>query len=132
MKPTKEGQVAKFHAPLKGENPIQLYVDLEVIDDDERLRVDIQALSTGLVFPPINTVLLDDLEVVEASTKDLIGQIVTIDKSDYSQVTGKVISVSEQSVNLNLSQGITGVETNVYLRVRNTLGEEHMGTLFVN
>jgi transcription antitermination factor NusG len=66
------------------------------------------------------------------STQDLIGHIVTINKSDFSEVTGKVISVSEQSVNLNLSQGITGVETNVYLTIRNTLGEEHMGTLFVN
>jgi transcription antitermination factor NusG len=132
MKPTKKGQVAKFHAPLKGENPEQLYVVLEIIDDDERPRVDIQALNTRLAFPPINTVCLDDLEVVEVSTEDLIGQIVTIDKSDYSQVTGKVISVSEQSVNLNLSQGITGVETNVYLTVMDKNEKEHMGTLFVN
>jgi transcription antitermination factor NusG len=132
MKPTKKGQVAEFHGPLKGENPEQLYVVLEIIDDEERPRVDIQALNTGLAFLPINTVRLDDLEVVEVSTEDLIGQIVTINKSDFSEVTGKVISVSEQSVNLNLSQGITGVETNVYLTIRNTLGEEHMGTLFVN
>lgn len=132
MKPTKQGQIAKFHTPLEGENPEQLYVILEVIEDDERPRVDIQALNTGLAFPPINTVRLDDLEVVEVSTQDLIGHKVTINKSDYSQVEGKVISVSEQKINLDLSKGITGVETNVYLTVVDKDGKEHVGTLFVN
>ena len=132
MRPNKQGQIAKFHTPLEGENPEQLYVVLEVIEDDERPRADIQALNTGLSFPPINKVHLDDLEVVEVSTQDLIGHYVTIDKSDFSQVDGKVISVSEQKINLDLSKGINGVETNVYLTVVDKNGNEHMGTLFVN
>jgi hypothetical protein len=36
MKPTKQGQIAKFHTPLADEDPDQLYVVLEVIEDDER------------------------------------------------------------------------------------------------
>jgi transcription antitermination factor NusG len=132
MKPSKQGQIVKFHTPLEGENPEQLYVVLEIIEDDERPRADIQALNTGLAFPPINTVRLGDLEVVEVSTQDLIGHMVTINKSDYSQVEGKVIIVSEQKINLDLSKGITGVETNVYLTVIDKEGKEHMGTLFVN
>ena len=132
MKPKKQGQIVKFHSPLEGENPEQLYVVLEVIKDDERPRADIQALNTGLAFPPINTVRLNDLEVVDISTQDLIGHYVTIDKSDYSQVDGKVISVNEQKINLDLTNGINGVETNVYLTVVDRNGKQHIGTLNVN
>ena len=132
MKPNKQGQIVKFHTPLEGENPEQLYVVLEVIEDDSRPRADIQALNTGLAFPPINKVRLNDLEIVEVSTQDLIGHYVTIDKSDYSQVDGKVISVNEQKINLDLTNGINGVETNVYLTVVDRNGKQHMGTLNVN
>jgi hypothetical protein len=66
MRPNKIGQLAKFRTPLPDENPNQLYVVLEIIEDDERPRANIEALNTGLSFPPINTVNLDDLEVVGA------------------------------------------------------------------
>ena len=132
MSPTKQGQIVKFHTPLPEENPNQLYVVLEIIADDQRPRADIQALNTGLSFPPINTVRLGDLEVVEVETNDLIGHKVTIKKSDYSQVEGRVIKVSEQKVEVNLSNGVHGVETNVWLTVVDNDGIEHLGTLFVN
>jgi transcription antitermination factor NusG len=132
MRPTKQGQIVKFHTPLADEKPNQLYVVLEVIEDDERPRADIQALNTGLSFPPINTVRLGDLEVVEVDTNDLIGHKVTINKSDYSQVEGRVIKVSEQKIEVNLSNGVHGVETNVWLTVVDNNGKEHIGTLFVN
>ncbi|WP_338645049.1 hypothetical protein V5J73_08700 [Flavobacterium sp. KS-LB2] len=132
MKPIEKGQIVKFHTPLPEENPSQLYVVLEVITDDERPRADIQALNTGLSFPPINTVRLGDLEVVEVDTNDLIGHKVTINKSDYSQVEGRVIKVSEQKVEVNISNGVHGVETNVWLTVVDYDGVEHLGTLFVN
>ena len=131
MKPNKIGQVAKFHTPLPDENPDQLYVVLEIIEDVERPRADIKALNTGLSFPPINTVLLDDLEVVEVDTKDLIGHKVTISKSDYSQAEGRVIKVDEQKVMLDLTKGVKGVETNVWLTILDNEGKEHLGTLFV-
>jgi len=131
MKPTKEGQIVKFHTPLPDESPDQLYVVLEVIADDERPRADIQALNTGLSFPPINSVRLSDLEVVEVDTQDLLGHKVTINKSDFSQVEGKVIKVNEQKIQLDLSRGISGVETNVWLTVLDDQGVEHLGTLYV-
>jgi hypothetical protein len=132
MIPNKEGQIVKFHTILADENPNQLYVVLEVIEDDERPRADIQALNTGLSFPLINTVRLGDLEVVEVDANDLIGHKVTINKSDYSQVEGRVITVSEQKIEVNLSNGVDGVETNVWLTVVDNNGVEHLGTLFVN
>ena len=132
MRPTEQGQIVKFHTPLVDENPNQLYVVLEVIEDSERPRADIQALNTGLSFPPINTVRLNDLEVVEVDTNDLIGHRVTINKPDYSQVDGRVIKVSEQKIEVNLSNGVHGVETNVWLTIVDNDGIEHLGTLFVN
>ena len=132
MRPNKIGQVAKFHTPLPDENPDQLYVVLEIIEDDERPRADIKALNTGLSFPPINTVKIDDLEVVEVDTADLVGHNVTINKADYSQATGKVVKVSEQKIMLDLTKGVKGVETNVYLTIEDENGKEHTGTLFVN
>ena len=129
MRPNKIGQVAKLHTPLPDENPNQLYVVLEIIEDDERPRADIKALNTGLSFPPINTVKLDDLEV---DTADLVGHQVTINKADYSQATGKVVKVSEQKIMLDLTKGVKGVETNVWLTIEDDNGKEHTGTLFVN
>ena len=132
MRPNKNGQVAKFHTPLPDENPDQLYVVLEIKEDDKRPRADIKALNTGISFPPINTVLLDDLEVVEVDTADLVGHQVTINKADYSQATGKVVKVSEQKIMLDLTKGVKGVETNVLLTIEDESGKEHTGTLFVN
>jgi transcription antitermination factor NusG len=132
MRPNKKGQIAKFHTPLPDENPEQLYVVLEVIEDDDRPRAQIQALNTGLSFVPINTVSLNDLEVVEVSTQDLIGHQVTINKSDFSQVKGKVIKVDEQKIMLDLTKGVTGVETNVWLTIIDENGKEQMGTLYVD
>ena len=132
MRPNKPGQVAKFHKPLPDENPDQLYIVLEIKEDVERPRADIKALNTGLSFPTINTVLLDDLEVVEVDTSDLAGHEVTINKADYSQATGKVVKVSEQKIMLDLTKGVKGVETNVWLTIQDKDGKEHTGTLFVN
>lgn len=131
MRPNKPGQVAKFHTPLPDENPDQLYVVLEIKEDVERPRADIKALNTGLSFPPINTVLLDDLEVVEVDTSDLLGHEVTISKADYSHETGKVVKVSEQKITLDLTKGVKGVETNVWLTIQDENDTEHTGTLFV-
>jgi len=132
MRPNKKGQIAKFHTPLPDENPEQLYVVLEVIEDDDSPRAQIQALNTGLSFVPINTVSLNDLELVEVNTQDLIGHQVTINKSDFSQVKGKVIKVDEQKIMLDLTKGVTGVETNVWLTIIDENGKEQMGTLYVD
>ncbi|QJW92470.1 hypothetical protein HNV11_23650 (plasmid) [Spirosoma taeanense] len=130
MIPNKAGQVVKFHSPYPDEDPNQLYVVLEVFDH-ERPRADIQALNTGLSFPPVNSVNLDDLEIVEVETKDLIGHQVTISTSDSSKVTGKVVQVRESKILLDMTKGGSDVATNVYLTIRDYNGIEHTGTLLV-
>lgn len=84
MRPNKIGQASKFHTPLIDENPNQCYVVLEIIEDDERSRGDIKAFNKGLPYPQINTAKLDDLEVVEFDTAELVGHNSTINKVDYS------------------------------------------------
>lgn len=131
MEAVKEGKIVKFHSPLSNENPDQLYVVLEVIEDDKRSRAKIQALNTGLPFPPVSTVKLDDLETVKVDANDLIGHKVTIIKSDDSKVEGRVNKVSEQKIDLDLSVAVKGVGTNVMLTVVDNNGTEHLGMLFV-
>lgn len=131
MEAVKEGKIVKFHTPLAYENPDQLYVVLEVIEDDERSRAKIQALNTGLPFPPVSTVKVDDLETVKVDANDLIGHKVTIIKSDDSKVEGRVNKVISQKIDLDLSVAIKGVETNVMLTVVDNNGTEHLGMLFV-
>lgn len=50
LKPNKQGQLVKFHVAKEDDIPEQLYMVLEVIDDNEKFRVNIQALNTGLAF----------------------------------------------------------------------------------
>ena len=64
-KSIKKGQIVKFHTPLPDEDPNQHYVVMEVMDNTDRPRVDIKPINTGLKLPPINTVPLDDIEVVK-------------------------------------------------------------------
>lgn len=132
MRPTKEGQLVKFHTLLPGENPDQLYVVLQVQEDSENPRSDIKALGTSLrSFVPTNTVRLTDLEVVEVSTDNLIGYTVTINTSKNYPVEGRVIDVNEQNIILDLTKGVKGVETNVWVTILDKEGLEHIGTLFV-
>lgn len=131
MTTIKEGLIVKFHTPLPSEDPNQLYVVLEVIEDEHRSRAQIQALNTGLAFPPVNSVKLSDLESVEVETSDLIGHKVTINKSDYSKIEGRVIEVNEKKIELNLANGKNGVETNVWLTVIDNNGIKHLGTLYI-
>jgi len=131
MKPNKKGQIVRFHTPNPDENPDQLYVVLEIHTDVEKPRALIKALNTGLSFPSVNTVLVDDLVVVEVCTSDLIGYHITIKKSDYSEVEGKVTNVREQKIMLDLTKGVKGVETNVLVTVIDNDGKEHTGTLFI-
>jgi hypothetical protein len=132
MKPQKEGQIVKFHTPYANEDPNQRYVILEIHFDVEKPRAKIRELNGGKSLASITTVLVEELEVVEVDTADLVGHNVTINKADYSQATGKVVKVSEQKIMLDLTKGIKGVETNVYLTIDDENGKEHTGTLFVN
>lgn len=131
MKPSKIGEIVKFHTPLKNEDPEQKYVILEIHLDVERPRCKIQALNAGLAFPLVSIVLVEDLEVVKIKTSDLIGHKVTIQKSDFSEVSGTVKKVSEQEITLNLSVNVKGVETNVWITIEDESGKMHTGSLVV-
>lgn len=132
MRPNKIGQVVKFHTPYPNEDPNQRYVILEIHFDVEKPRALIKELNGGSPFASTSTALVDELEVVEVDTADLVGHAVTINKADYSQATGKVVKVSEQKIMLDLTKGVKGVETNVWLTIQDENGKEHTGTLFVN
>jgi hypothetical protein len=71
MKPNRRGQVVKFHTPYEDEDPEQLYLILEYIEDGCRSRAKILAANTGLAFPPISLVWAEDLEVDEGQTFEL-------------------------------------------------------------
>jgi flagellar hook assembly protein FlgD len=131
MKPTKEGQIVKYHTPYPDEDPNQLYVVFEVKEDGERSRANIKALNTGFSLASITTVRLNELEVVKISTADLVGHTVKVIKSDNSHAEGRVIKVKEQKIFLDLTKGINGVETNVWLNILDKNGIEHTGILFV-
>lgn len=64
-KPDKKGQIVKFHSPLPDEDPNQKFEVLDIHFDVDNPRADIKAIETGLQFPPINTVPVEDLEVIE-------------------------------------------------------------------
>jgi hypothetical protein len=113
-------QIVKFHTPLEDENPDQLYLLIQAFDN----RAEILALSTGLRFPPINTVTMNDLEVV-----DIIGKQMTISKSDYSEVTGKVIRTEESEVSINLGRGVKGTKLQLWVTVEDENKLEHTGLL---
>ncbi len=132
MKPNKVGQVAKFHTPLPGENPHLRYVVLQVIDDVEKPRADIRALNVGGAFIPINTVLLEDLEVVEVETSELIGQQVTINLTDSSKAAGKVIGVNADKIIPDFTLSKDGIKSNIMMTVIDQNGHTQIGTLFIN
>lgn len=131
MRPNKEGQIAKFHTPFPDEDPDQLYVVLNITEDAERPRADIKALNTGGIIVSINTVNLNDLEVVEVNTLDLLGYHVQIKKEDSSLISGKVTSLSVPKLILDMKKDTSGIETNVGLSIVDNSSEFHTGKLFV-
>jgi hypothetical protein len=132
MKPNKIGQVVKFQTQYPDEDPNQRYVILEIHFDVEKPRALIKELNGGRPLASTSSALVDELQVVEVDTTDLVGHRVTINKADYSQATGKVVKVSEQKIMLDLTKGVKGVETIVWLTIEDESGKEHTGTLFVN
>ena len=54
----------KFHTPFPDEDPNQLYVVLELINDVERPRAHIKALAPEDYLNPINVVLAEDLRLI--------------------------------------------------------------------
>ena len=53
----------------------------------------------------------------------------TIAKANYSEVTGKVVKVSNQEITLGFTNGVKGVETNIWVTIEDELGMVHTGSL---
>ena len=77
IQPTKKGQIVKFHTPYEDEDPIQMYVTLEIYEADRGLTARIQALNTGLSFPSVSLVLAKDLMVDKMQTNSMVEFIQT-------------------------------------------------------
>lgn len=71
MKEFRRGPIVKFHTPYEDENPNQLYVVLEYMEDGNQSRAKIETLNTGLSFPPIYVVYVKDLMIEEVQTFQL-------------------------------------------------------------
>lgn len=125
----KRGHLVKFHTPFHDEDPKELYLLLEVFESNDiyKTRADILALGTGFSFPPISKVNLEDLEVVEWDTAELLGYYGTVLKEDGLKVSGKIIQIlNEEHKNEPLEilkiQSILRDEKNV----------EHIGQLLMD
>lgn len=99
----KRGHLVKFHTPYHDENPKQLYLLLEVFESNDiyKARADILALGTGFSFPPISKVNLEDLEVVEWNSSELIGHLATAHTKTGSNVSGKIVHILEEENNMD-------------------------------
>jgi hypothetical protein len=138
MKSTKEnsikpirGHLVRFHSPFPDEDPDQLYILLNVTDFEEldKSRADILALGTGLSFPPINTVKLEDLEAVKWNTSELIGCHATLLKKDGSKASGKITWIPDEE---NENGTIKTLEMKIQAIIKDSQGKAHKGQLLLN
>lgn len=128
IKPEK-GHLVKFHTPYPEEDPSQLYLLLEVKDYDhfDTSWADILALGTGFSFPSINMVKLEDLEVVEWNTEELLGNYGAVLKEEGSKVPGKIIQISTDG---NKKETLGSLR--IQALIRDGKGEEHSGRLLMD
>lgn len=133
LRPNESGQIVKFHTPYPDEDPNQLYLLLEIFDydDDRNAAATIKALIKGWSFLPMNKVFLEDLEVAEVDTTDLIGFRGTIIKDDGKRISGIITTTKNEKQVVSLSKQEKQVETNVQVSINDTQGKLHEGTLAV-
>lgn len=131
LRPNEPNQIVKFHTPYPDEDPNQLYLLLEVFDygDDRKATATIKALIKGWSFLPINTVFLEDLEVAEVNTTDLIGFSATMFKNDGERTSGIITATKNEKQVVSLSKQEKRVATNVQISINDKDGELHNGTL---
>jgi hypothetical protein len=127
MKTFKVGQIVRFHTPLPDENPTQNYVIVEISDDSEAHRAAIKPLNFKFQFPPILTVKISDLEEVKVPATEMVGETVSIVKNDGSEVSGRVISVKDKEIFLEMSKDVRQVITNCQLTIVDKSGLQHEG-----
>ena len=127
MKTFKVGQIVRFHTPFPDEDPNQLYVIVEIADDETANRAAIKPLNFKFEFPPILTVKITDLEEVKILAVEMIGEKVSIIKSDGREVNGRVISVKDKEIFLEMSKDERQVITNCQLTIVDKVGLQHEG-----
>lgn len=132
MRPSKKGQIVRFHTPLEGEDPTQKYVLLDFHLDVDIPRAHIRELTNGKRLPATNIVPFNDLEVIEISTADLLGHLASIRYPDGSFVSGKITSVRDSMVFLELEVFPHGIQTNVWITLTDEKKAEYTGQLFVD
>lgn len=132
MRPTKIGQVVKFHRPFTDEDPDQLYVVKEIFFDVEDPRAHIKMLSSEYSFPSISTVLVEELELAEVDTSDLIGYKVTVLNEASELVTGRAVKADEKKIIPDFDKEKKHISTNVRLTILDQTKKTHTGMLIVN
>ncbi len=95
MKPSKIGQVVKFHTPYEDEDPNQLYQVLEFREDGEKSRVLIETMNTNFFFTPTTVVYAKDLEVDKLLTKQLARYLKVL------EIEGKVDQQNLNKIGIN-------------------------------
>ncbi|HPB05602.1 MAG TPA: hypothetical protein PKX60_05135 [Prolixibacteraceae bacterium] len=131
MAPNKVGQIVRFHTPYPEEDPNQLYVILEIYFDLEKPRAYVKALGLEFSFGLTSVYYVEDLEVVEIGTSELLGHKLTIKQPGDIQATGRVINVEEKKIFPDYNLTKTGVDTNVWLTILDNYGKTHSGFLYV-
>ncbi len=127
MKTFKVGQIVRFHTPFPDEDPNQLYVIVEIADDETANRAAIKPLNFKYQFPPIMTVKIADLSRVRVSALEMVGETVTLKKIDGSDVSGRVVSARDVDIFLEMTRNEQEVVTNCQLTVIDRAGITHEG-----
>lgn len=133
LRPNKPGQIVKFLTPYPDEDPNQLYLLHEIVDYDDGMKTTatIKALIKGWSFLPINTVFLEDLELAEVDTTDLIGFDGTLITENGKRITGKILSVNREKQLVDLTKSEDQVNTNVRVTIQEAGGSIYEGDLTV-
>lgn len=127
MSPNKVGQVVVFHTPISEEEQNQQFVVVELHLESKQPEVAIKSFETDVV----ETVLVEELEVVTLDTADLIGYAATIQTADNDEVSGTVLSAKEETVLLEMEVTEEAIITNVALTIKDKKGVEYSGFLLV-
>jgi len=127
MKTFKVGQIVKFHTPLPDEDPAQIYVIVEISDDETANRASIKPLNFKFQFPPILTVKIADLSHVKVSALEMVGETVTLKKNDGTEVSGRVVSARDVDIFLEMTRNKQEVVTNCHLTIVDQEGLTHEG-----
>lgn len=133
LRPNKPGQIVKFHTPYPGEDPNQLYLLLEIFDygDGRKSAATIKALIKGWSFLPINKVFLEDLELAEVITTDLIGFRGALLTENGIKITGDILAVDRNKQPVELNKLEDRVNSNVRVSIRDAGGSIYQGDLTV-